>query len=170
MKNLIYVCLLALVAISFGCDKEDIYVQEQNRNSEKTEFNNGYNLDQGAQARTGFGDDGSGSGGTVILDGTNYMDGPPPNGDYWTILITYSPGVTETQKREFRVQYQATGELYYFEQCPIDPQKELWYWVHAESDIPCQVPDGYHCERGDNPPPTPPENLASYIISDSCDD
>lgn len=158
MKKFIYVCLLVLLGVSFGCEKEAINQENEDlKITEKSDLN-----------KRGFTGDGS-NGNNQVYDGTNYNN-TPPNGYHWTLLITYSQGVTEFQKREFRVQYQVTGELWYFEQCPNDPQKEIWYFVPASSSIPCQVPWPLNCQRGDTPPQSPPDGFCLIEINQSCND
>lgn len=41
MKKIIYLCLLAVLAVSFGCSKDEVFTEEQSRNSENTELVNG---------------------------------------------------------------------------------------------------------------------------------
>lgn len=196
MKRIIYLCVLALLAINLSCETEDIIVNEQNetfKTTESTELLQGSNLNQGIDSKivlnqnlninqnnftrdigegfddsgfggTGFGDIGISDGEGNIYNGTNFLDNPPA--DYGeTVLITYANGTTENQKRELRLSYQVTGELLYYEQCSIEPNKELWYLSTSYVTVTNCIQAGpCHETRSKNPPIGNPPLLLSTDI------
>lgn len=173
MKKIIYVCLLAVLAISYGCSKDEVFTEEQNRNPEKKEWvneiekrkfpqqNGNLNINSNYSRGTGF-SDGDGN----IFDGGNNGNTPPTE-SYWTLLTEYPAGTTALQKNELRIPYQINGQLLYYEQCPNDPNKELWYMYHNDSNTTHPI-DPLGNPKDDDPefPETYPGSSTNFHVLD----
>jgi hypothetical protein len=127
---------------------------------------NGTNM----KSRLGFGD-GNGN----IFDGTSGTNAEPNGGDLYIFIVDFAEGLTVEQKNMIRVPYQIQGDLVFFEQCPSNPDRELWhmnpdvYYGCNSSSISYSLPN---CPngRGDFPPKEDPINLRTvkYVPIPSC--
>lgn len=175
MKKINYLCLFALLIIGVGCNKDEIQSEEQNtdlrmliteegneKGKLKTKTDSGFDQTTQSRGGTGFGnEDGD------IYDGTGNSNAQPNSGLNWKYLVEFAPGLTASQKNMIRVPYQIAGDLIGFEQCPNNPDRELWTMNPIVSDCP----SGTECSRGDNPPKKVPDELREvwYQVVPSCD-
>jgi hypothetical protein len=151
MKKIIYLFLLAILMISFGCNKDEVLTEDEVLIISK---------------RTGFEDDNGN-----IYDGSNGRNTTPTE-NYWTLLTEYPSSTTAAQKAAIRIPYQISGQLLYFEQCPNDPNKELWYMYNNSGNIFHKV-DPLGNPKDDDPifpKNTFPGNGMDFGLNQSCFD
>ena len=116
MRKIIYVCLLALLAVSFGCQKEEVQTEEPNTESiilSKRDYGFG-------------GENGAVSGNNAVC---------PPNTPYDTHIITYQSSWSELDKEIHRLIYFDAGILLCYIESTTDSLVETWYVV--EGSVSC---------------------------------
>lgn len=135
MKKLIYACLITLIAMSFGCEKEEVQIEESAEDSILI-----------SKRDLGFGDEnGNTSGGNSAC---------PPSTDYDTHVITYHPSWNELDQEVYRLIFQANGTLLCYIESPTDSQVETWYVVQGSPSCDNQHGDPCPNDTGGkgNPP------------------
>ena len=156
MKKIISACLFAVLALNFNCNKDEVIPEEQNEP-----------INTGNRNRVGISDKNGN-----IFDGSSDTNAEPNGGDVYIYMVEFVPELTQHQKNSIRLPYQAQGDLTYFEQCPNNPDKELWHMnivVNYDEYHP-----GNTCPNGgreDHPPKQHPTELGEveYLAIPSCD-
>ena len=98
MKRIIYGCLIALLVISFGCEKEDVFLDYQN-----TEFNTTNYIESGVELKKRKSDQAQNiSNKTNILSNSN------------VVLVRFSPNTSESEIQDATEVVAPTSAI----QCP----------------------------------------------------